>query len=193
MLLLRAQRAIKVAKSDWNAIAAATEKGKAACTKATELSKADHTAGTNAKSAIDGASKKITAVEGKDYSDSKTIGGRSRTFGNNVSANTSNATSSLSSARSKFKDKDYEGAKSKADEAHRQAVKAESDADAVTAAAIAAAITTYNNEQREIQRKADAAAAEASRTSSSNFDNNTTTTSSTFDSGSSSTTSSNFD
>jgi hypothetical protein len=186
----KANGAIKVAKSDWNAIAAATEKGKDACTKANELSAADKKAGTEAQAAINAASTKITSVEGKDYSDSKTIGGRHRTFGQNVSANTSNATSELRSARTKMSSKDYEGAKKDADDALRAAKKAESDADAVTAAAIAAAITTYNNEQAEQRRQEEA----ASRSSSSNFDSGSSySTSSSFDSGSSSTTSSNFD
>lgn len=186
----KANGAVKVAKSDWNAIAAATEKGKDACTEANKLAAADKTAGTEAQAAINAASTKITSVEGKDYSDSKTIGGRHRTFGQNVSANTSNATSELRSARTKMSNKDYEGAKKDANDALLAAQKAERDADAVTAAAIAAAVTTYNNEQAEKRRQEEA----ASRSSSSNFDSGPShTTSSTFDSGSSTTTSSNFD
>jgi len=188
--LEKANGAIKVAKSDWNAIAAATEKGKDACQKANELAAADKKAGTEAQAAINAASSKITAVDGKDYSDSKTIGGRHRTFGQNVSADTSNATSELRSARTKMSSKDYEGAKKDADDALRAAKAAEDKADAVTAAAIAAAITTYNNEQAEAARKA---REEASRSSSSNFDSGPSFSSSSDFGGGSSSTSSNFD
>ncbi len=190
--LANVRRDVAVAKADWNAIAQRTEAGKDLCKKARELSAADKKAGTEAEAAIEQAQQKIDGVRGTSFRKSKTIGGSSKTFGESVRANTTNAAALLTSAESLFNNKDYESAKSKAGEAYRSAEKAEETAAQEVATAIAVAVAYQKQlddeaaerqrqaEQR--QRDADAAAARAqessSTTISSSFDNSSSTTTS---------------
>jgi len=189
--LANARRDVAVAKADWNAIAARTESGKDLCKKARELSAADKKAGTEAEAAIEQAQQKIDGVKRASFTKSKTIGGSSKSFGQNVRANTSSAAALLTSAESLFNNKDYENAKSKAGEAYRSAERAEEAAAQEVAMAIAAAVAIQkkidDDAAAERQRQADAAA-EASRRS---MESSSTTISSGFDSSSSTTTSNN--
>lgn len=192
--LSNARRDVAVAKADWNAIAARTEAGKDLCKKARELSAADKKAGTEAKAAIEQAQQKIDGVKRASFKKSKTIGGSSKTFGENVRANTSSAAALLTAAESLFNNQDYEKAKSKAGEAYNSAEKAEETAAQEVATAIGVAVAyqkQLDDAAAERQRQADAAA-EASRRSNDSFNSSSSTTiSSGFDNSSSTTTSNN--
>lgn len=200
----------KVAKSDWNAIVRRADAAKGFAEEAKRLSKADRSAGADAESAIQKAEQKISSVAGASYSESKSIGGSSKTYGSNVRANTSSAASTLSGAQSALRNKEYEKAKSQADSAYSAAQSAERQAEQETAALIAAAVAVWEaaerrrreeeeRERREAQRKRDEEAAEQRRrdddnrrSSSSSFDSSSGSGSSGF-SGSSGSGSSGFD
>lgn len=147
-VLEQVQREIKVAKSDWNAIARKAEGGKTAAEDARTKARTDRENGTAAEAAISRASQKISGVSGRSYQESKSIGGSHRSFGGNVRANTSSAASQLASAESALHNKDYETAKRNADAAYQAAERAEDAAERETAALIAAAVAIWEAEER---------------------------------------------
>lgn len=152
-VLTQVEREVKVAKSNWNAIANKAEGGKGKAEEARRLARTDREAGSAAEAAISRAEQKIRGVSSRSYSASKSIGGSSKSYGGNVRANTSSAASQLASAESQFHNKDYEAAKRSADSAYSAANEAERRAEAETAALIAAAVAAWEAAERERRRR----------------------------------------
>jgi hypothetical protein len=154
--LRQAQTNVAVPKSDWNAIARDAESKTSLVGDAVRLAQQDQQAAGAARAAIQRASDKIRSVEGADYSRSQSIGGSYGTFGGNVSADCSNATSTLRSARSYMSNRQYENARNEADNAYNSAESARQQAEQETAALIAAAVAAYQAEQDRLRREREA-------------------------------------
>lgn len=167
--LEQARTKLKVAKSDWDALVRALNSAKENVATAVTNAAEDQRQGAEAAAAITSAAQRIGEVEGYSYTDHANIGGNRRSFGSNVSADLSDASSKLAAARRYMQSEQYTEARDSANSAHREADDANSAAAALVAAAIQTAINEYNREQ---QRLADEAAAEARRNARNDDGNN---------------------
>lgn len=156
--------ALKVQKSDWNALAGKVENIEASLREAVRQANADQAAGERARADIESAGGTVRSIDNKSYYKSASHRGRSNSFGSGVSANVSSARSSLSRAEAEFRNGNYENASREA----ARAAEAARDADRIAIAAVAAAISSWESSvNSEIRRAEEAAeAAERSRRSS---------------------------
>ncbi|MBX9941217.1 MAG: hypothetical protein K2Y32_18280 [Candidatus Obscuribacterales bacterium] len=156
--------ALKVQKSDWNALASKVESIENSLKEAVRQANADQAAGEKARADIQSAGGTVQSIDNKSYSTSARHRGRSNSFGSGTSANVSSARSSLSRAEAEFRNGNYENASREA----ARAAEAAREADRIAIAAVAAAISAWESSvNSEIRRAEEAAeAAERSRRSS---------------------------
>lgn len=152
-VLATLQTTLGTAKSDWNALARSAEQQKSVANNASTLAATDKRLATEAREEYREAGERITAVEGRDYSERKTIGGNTSVFGRNVDADTSEAATAYGLAGTALREKRWENAKNHAEAAKTKAKAAEDRAEAATAALILVAVTAYNDEQERLRKQ----------------------------------------
>lgn len=170
--LAQARRTLGVAKSDWDALVRALNSAKENVATAVSNAATDQREGAEAAAAIDAAAARIGEVEGYSYGRSASVGGSHRSFGSNVSADLSDASSALTAARRLMANEQYVEAERKANAARSEADDANTAAAAIVAAAIQSAINAYEEEQRRIAREAEEAREEAARQARANARSN---------------------
>jgi len=149
----RVEASVAVAKSDWNAIVRAAEAAKVLVDDAVKLAQEDARAAAEAAEAISDADGYINGIDNKSYTESKSIGRSSQTFGSGVSADVSSARGRLNQAKQQLQATEYEAAKTSARSARQAAKDADDRAEAVVAAAITAAVLVWEQAERERRRR----------------------------------------
>lgn len=145
--------ALKVAKSDWNALTRTVEGIKNALDEAVKVANADQRAGEQAEADIAAAGGEIRSVDNKSYSTRESHRGRSNSFGSSVNADVSSANSQLRRAQTEFGNGNYEAASRSAKQAEQAAREADRIALAAVAAAVAAWESQINREIAEEERR----------------------------------------
>jgi uncharacterized membrane protein YgcG len=149
----RVETSVTVAKSDWNAIVRAAEAAKVLVDDAVKLAQEDARAAAEAAEAISDAESYIDGVDSKSYSESRSIGHSSQSFGYGVSADVSSARSRLNQAKQQLQATEYEAAKASAISARQAAKDADEQAEAEVTTAIAAAVAVWEQAERERRRR----------------------------------------
>lgn len=139
---------IKVAKSDWAAIARKAEGKAKVAEEAKGLAEKDKALAREARSLIQNADSEISRIEVRSWVQTASWGGYSRVISLMGILDLSSAKSALRQAQQAMSSRDYEGARENARRAESYADNAESKANAALAAAVAEQISQWQAEER---------------------------------------------